>query len=173
MLPLVISWKSSQVPLFAPFRLSPWDDVVYGKLLKCTSHQTDFRKDTSNKGVVRNSNLRAINIRAGVNGGSSGSMEPLDFWERLNGTTQILSLPLLEPLYLRSLRRPWIFITQLNSKNLCIPKQEPVKSPFLFFSTFLWKWISVAKQTSTQNNDPCVRKWISHVKSSVLKAFYH
>ena len=36
--------------------------------------------------------------RAGVRGGSSGFMEPLNFWERLNGTTRFLGFGVMEPL---------------------------------------------------------------------------
>ena len=38
-----------------------------------------------------------LEYRAGISGGSSGSMEPLDFWERHNGTTRFLRFGTMEP----------------------------------------------------------------------------
>ena len=78
-----------------------------------------------------------IRDRAGVSGGSSGSMEPLDFLEvqwnqgifesRCNWTTQSLSSLLLEPLDLNKLRRPW---------NM--PTKYPLHK-YEYFEMFEWK----------------------------------
>ena len=56
-------------------------------------------------------------IRAGFIGGSSGSMEPLDFSEGSNGTTRFLNLDAMEPVNFLSL----LLLEPLDLNSLHLP----------------------------------------------------